>query len=338
MGGVTENPDTIVYETIYNSDSFFSKDLGFGVLIYLFNLIGFTYEYFRLTISLICILLINTTVHKFCPKPIYFYVLYIFSTFFFDTVQLRNIFGFSIITYALPLLLNSNWKNYLKFVFLAIIAASMQKTNLVYLPILIIPFILKKNLLRNLFLVLSCGILAFGFNNITITYLSNLVSWLSMFFDGLSGFSADSMNYGWTIVWGIQICNFILIFLCKNLYKKHLLCIGKIEDKTFKLIELIYGINAYLFLFLPLYALDINFIRIIRNVMILNSIVYSIIIYVLMKNKTFKFVYGELKFEKYSFPSVLFIYYSCFFYYQYLYGGEYFYSMIISSFVNNWLI
>ena len=38
MGANTQNPDTYIYETvIYNNDNFFTKDIGFGLLIFLFK-------------------------------------------------------------------------------------------------------------------------------------------------------------------------------------------------------------------------------------------------------------------------------------------------------------
>jgi len=180
--------------------------------------------------------------------------------------------------------------------------------------------------------------MVFGFNSITVQGISDLVAWLSNYLDGLSGFSVDTMNLGWTIVWAIQICNFLLIYFGKNLYKKYLVLKGEKSDNTYKFIELIYGINAYLFLFLPLYVLNINFIRIVRNVVILDSIVYAIIFYILTKTKTLIFRVGDLRYDKFFFTSSIFVYYVLFFYYEYLYGGENLYSMIISSFANNWLI
>lgn len=93
---------------------------------------------------------------------------------------------------------------------------------------------------------------------------------------------------------------------------------------------MIFWINIYLFCFCPLYVLNINFYRIMRNVMVINIIIYCI---------TWNIRKAWSKKERLLYGCAIWLYAIFMFYVNFFYngGGEYVDSILKPMFTMNWI-
>ena len=327
MGANTENPDTIVYENMYNRETFFSKDVGFGLVIWIFKYFKIPYIYLKLAVAAIGLILINKTVEKYVNDSKLYYVLYFIYPFVFDVVQVRNFLAMSIFIYAIPCLLDNSKKANVKYILLILLASSMQKTALVYIPIAFIKnlsFNKRKNLFLNIVIITSivigiCRPLLYNFTEMLMAYLSDALTGLEKQLDIIT-------NWGWILDWSVQFCNFILIKLVKDKISNEEGEHKKEISEKVKLIECVFVINYYLFAFLPLYVITPTFNRIMRNILPLNFLCYNIFIENIISKKS----------------KVLFTYitviYTCFMFFIYIvYSGPYWDTILKMIFTHNWI-
>lgn len=338
MGANTQNPDTYIYEElIYNNKEFFYKDFGFGILVQLFKTFELDYYALKMFVTIVGFILINHTLKKYLKDYKYFFVLYLIYPFFFDVVQVRNFFAMSIMIFAIPFLLEHSKKGNIKYVISILIAASMQKTALVYLPIVFIKKMDMHKYLKTFFkiiILISIGIaicrpLLNAFVIFLITNISDVLV-------GIESKLSVQTNFGWILQWAIQITNYGLIYTCKKY-------IDEEADKNLNNLEimkmqnyihLVYNVNYYMFIFLPLYILTPTFSRIMRNILILNYIVYAYFeqsIY-LNENNLYKKRYINL-------TTLVFIFNLIFYVFQYIYSQSgYFSEMVIPILTENWIL
>lgn len=282
MGGTLENPDTQIYESIYQRD-FFTKDIGFGILIYFFKSMDFSLDFARLVMAVIGILLINQTAKKYLENTIYFYILYAIYPFLIDVVQVRNFLAMSLFIYAVPFLLGKNKKiGKLKYIILVLMAASMQKIALLYLPIVFLLNLQKKKFFKRLLIASIICSLVVGLNrSILVNFINLYMSSLSESFAGLENYLDVNTRYGWVVLWAEQFGSFGLLSWANKIMRMKIAVTEENKDyyeKAMSFTELMYNINLYMFMFLPLFIIDATFTRIIRNLMPLNIIVFCIII------------------------------------------------------------
>ena len=280
MGANTKNPDTKIYEEyIFNNNEFFSKDFGFGILVSIFKTLNLNYYALKMFVSIIGFILINHTLKKYVHDYKPFFLLYIIYPYFFDVVQVRNFLAMSIFIYAIPYLLEDTKKGNIKYFLCILLAATMQKTALVYLPIVFIKNIDRKKYRKG---ILGGIIIISIFISIYKPLLNSFINFLllnvSEHLDGVESKLSIQVNYGWIVQWAIQFVNYYFV-------KKGTKYINEVNDESIngikqmkKYSKLILNINYYMFVFLPLYILTPTFARIMRNILILNYIVYAFII------------------------------------------------------------
>lgn len=339
MGGNISNPDTTIYYNIYNNKEFFYKDFGFGILVYICNhKFGLDINAFRLLLAIIGIGMMSRIVNKYVKKQIVYYLLYFLYPFMMDVVQVRNFLIMCILMNAVDFLLDKSKISIVKYIILILIAATIQKTALVYLPLVIIHRIESKKIIRLLIIASAVFSIFIGFNSGIVNTLGNfLLNSVSDSLSGSSKFLTRNTNFGWIILWGEQICNCILIFWSKRILEKsEKICrdnpylLKQSYDKNKKFFNLVFWINIYLFCFCPLYVLNINFYRIMRNVMTINLMIYSIT-WNLRRNwsSSNRIIYGCS-----IWGYAIFVFYVNFFYNG---SGEYIDSILKPMFTMNWL-
>lgn len=338
MGGSLENPDTVIYQNIFERD-FFIKDIGFGVLIYALKSIGITFNVFRLTVATIGILLIHHTVNKYVKNTSYFYILYGIYPFMFDIVQVRNFLAMSLFVYAVPFLLELNRKNILKYISIVAIAASMQKIALVYIPLVFVRNIKNKKILKRILMVIIvCSIIVGLSRNVLFKFSDVILTMFSEDLSGLSNYLNINTNWGWIIFWGEQVANFALVYWANKIIFDKIKSgeANKLYSQiTVKFSELIYSINLYMFIFLPLFVIDENFTRIIRNVMPLNLMIYCIAGQMLMNNKKLSIKRREKNNETAVLFIPIIILYQVFL--LFMLSRSYWDSIVLPVFNNNWI-
>lgn len=278
MGGNTQNPDYQLYKISYESSHFYEKDIGYGFLITICKYINLNFNQFKLLTAIIGFLLIHFSVSKLVKNEWLFYLLYLIYPFFFDIVQIRNFLCMSFLIFATTLLTNNNRLNQIFFVLFVLIGASFQKIGLVYLPLIL--FINSKN--KKIFkFILSFSIIFSVFIGLNKSLILNILANISLLnnLKGLENYMKINTNYGWIILWLEQIIAFVIsrlaLQIIENGIKKNL--INK-DSKLYKYVNIVYFINLYCFIFLPLFSLDENYTRIIRNVIPLNIILFVMIL------------------------------------------------------------
>lgn len=296
MGANTYNPDLNsgihdVYYRIYMQEEIFIKDIGYGLIMVVFKNIGFSYEMFRMITSLVGILLINSTVKKYIKNTTLLYLIYIVYPFYLDVVQIRNFLMVSIIIFAIPNMIDKSKKSTIKSVILCIIAISIQKLGIIYLPFCFFKYIQKNKIKYFIYII---GILSV-FIGISISALSNFMMMLqSIIGDQLSGlqkyYSMLDSGRSFFIHWIVQIMNFIFISYASYIINR----LPTHEEEDFiknKVVNFVWFINTYLFMFIMLYRIDITFTRIMRNITLLNLIAFFIVIEKIKAYKKLKRVF-----------------------------------------------
>lgn len=330
MGGNSDNIDYTIYENMYNS-SFFSKDIGFGILINFSKFIGLDINSFRLMISIIGLFLIHKSLIKMAnQKYAFFYLIYFIYPFLFDVVQVRNFLAMSIFIYATTFLIDNTFKNKVTYILLIVCAASIQKVALIYvLVVLIVDFKGNKKIYKYVLILIIGFSIILGLNkSLTLNFIKNIADIYSTGLIGIDNYLSVNTNYGWIISWFQQCMNFFII----NKIKK----IGDLPSNTMtnkqrEYISLIYNINLLMFVFLPLYVLDENYTRIFRNVMPLNWIAISVV----AGQKPVKSVLQTKSINKYQLIQLISILFAMLLFA--LMSRDYWDSIIIKIFSMNWM-
>jgi hypothetical protein len=273
--GNTYNPDYFTYLNLYNSNSGHlttSLESGFIFLIKISNLMGLSYNMFLLFFSLIGLFLIHSTIKLYTSNFNYIYLLYFIFPFFFDVVQIRNFMVMAIVFYSTRYLMNTNFLSKLKFLILILFASSIQIISLVYLPFILVNIKSKKResfiqLVSIFSIILSILILL---NNKQIPFLYDLIKLTGI--SKLEIYFNTKTNFGFLIYWFIQLISFTIAYITKRYYNQY----TRDSNNNYKLIILNYQVQLLSFIYLPLFLLNSNFIRIIRNLLLLNYLSISI--------------------------------------------------------------
>ncbi|MGO4961246.1 EpsG family protein [Jeotgalibaca porci] len=296
MGANTKNPDFNAYLFAYNPNRV-GSDFGYSLLVKLFNLIGFSYSSFRITISFIGIFLISKTVNKFVKNKSAFYILYFIYPFIVDIVQIRNFLVMSILIFLSPYLLTDKRLDKVKYILGISIAATIQLTAIFYIPLVFITKI-RKNILYKIIIIMSTlMIILISVNKPLLNEFSRFV--IMQFGDideRISVYSKIQTNYGFLLLWILQSISYFLIIWANRIFKRNNQLLNTEESNShnivdqeaeieYKFLTLIKWINILAFFFFPFYVFQITFSRLMRNIMPLNIIAFLIAEQTLRKNR-----------------------------------------------------
>lgn len=289
MGANTKNPDFYTYSINYVPNRI-GSDVGYSLLIKIFSSIGFSYSTFRMIISFMGIFLISRTINKLVINKSAFYLLYLLYPFIIDVVQIRNFLVMSILIYSIPYLLTESKTDRIKFGVFILIASTLQLTAIFYLPILFIEKIRKNNLLKIIISSSIFMIIMVSINKPLLNEFSQVLLQLGDFDQRILIYSKIQTNYGFLLLWVLQLSSFLLVLWANRILRinNYVINAKKIEHnnqvviKRFKETEnrylgIIKWINIYAFLFLPFYVFQITFARLLRNIIPLNIIAFLIV-------------------------------------------------------------
>lgn len=287
------NADFESYRDLYEGTRFFnydfdpyganwfgySSDYGFTILSKIFLELGIEYEVFRFFFMAVGLLLMYLSVRKFVENLSGFYLVYFFFPFFMDVIQIRNFLIASILTYALTFLMENNRYSKIKYIVCLVIAISIHKIAIVYLPFAFIFNLSKNNVFRKIYFMLI-GIallmpLYGGFLKENLGFLGEVAQY--EYASQLDLYTHTEMNYGYLVYWFYTVC---VILIMKYIFKKFHYAKASIEITTY--MNVIYQMCLYMCLFLPLFAINGEFSRILRNVL---PSIYIVVILALEKIK-----------------------------------------------------
>lgn len=266
-----------------------SVDFGFHILERIGSTIGLSYRSFRMILSAISILLISSTVKKYSDQINFVLFFYFIYSIFMDTVQFRNFVAFSIIIYSIRFLVEKKGRYNFKFIIGVLIASSIHISNIVYLIFLIIPKINKIKIYFILFI--SLYLIAFFFLNNQINFIPKLLSLFSFEDPRTLNYFSTTANVGFLVPFVLHIFSTLIIKLSVNIVDKQLNDTNEYKDKAIGFIEFCYYMNLITISFFPLYLLNLEFMRLTRNLIIINLIANSIAFNALHKNKLNQSIY-----------------------------------------------
>lgn len=276
MGLNTDNPDYINYLVAYGTRSVLVLDFQYlwALISYLGNVLGLSYQQFLLCSCILGYLvfargLIVLEGRIGFSLPI-FCLLYGFYPFFLDVVQIRNFLAMSFFFLAFTYLLSEKQLN--KALICLLCAAGFHSAAWFYLPVLFLPSIIRRGWLREALaagIVISIGL---SFAPAVVQNAVNSLLSLVEFDAARAGYiSAMRTDGGRILSWLIILFN---IFICYRSLKMAEVSPFKTkhsdEDWSTRFIRLAFWVNVASLLYWNLFFYNIEFIRLIRNLIPIN--------------------------------------------------------------------
>lgn len=265
-GGSTSDPDWLGYFAHYvtSNSNTLSIEFGYKTIQQIFYSLGFEYQMFRLSISLLSFSLMYYILNKFIGKKSWSLFLFSYSLFlvFYDSIQIRNFIGFLFVLLGLFFLFEKK-RNKIVFIICVLIGASFHISMVVYL-IFLIPYLKNYNFYLFFILLFSVTISSLiVFNGMRVPFIEPILSsidgekYLTYFKEG------TSLGSLYPII--LQIINYIYIYIISRFYVD--------KENTLYHNQIILNINLLSFSFVPFFMVNLNFYRFIRNIVFLNLII-----------------------------------------------------------------
>lgn len=226
-------------------------EIGYKITNIIFHSLGVNFFVFRMLLMTIVLLLVGHTILRYCKFPLAALSLFLIYPFFIQCVQIRNAISVALVLYAIRFLEQDTKKGLVYYAFFVAIAASFHKSAIFYLI-----FILVHKQSVSKIIKLSAGlfileyIVLFKSGEIILQALYRLTG------DGRILFYME-LNNG--RLWGRGMIPFMVLYLMMVLlyrYKKNYFRNerGGHEDILLK-------VSVLSAVFIPLYLLDGNYIR-----------------------------------------------------------------------------
>lgn len=277
------NMDFNNYYTLYlsNNGSISARnvEIGFKFLMFISNKIGLSFNAFRIGIALMGYIMIFNTIKKYSSNPNLVFSIYLIYPFINDVIQIRNFLAASIVVFSFRYLLESGKYNSLKYISGILIASTIHLSSLFYLIFIIAKYINHKTIFRIVFLI---------FPVLTIFAYTPLYIYLVRLFtdsEKILSYLSRRTTWGLFFVFGILFLFYFLQYYLNNECRKDIFyenksdirsgIFGEINVNRYEFYNMILKVNTLLMLTAPLLVYNFNFIRIYRNIMILNYIVFS---------------------------------------------------------------
>lgn len=289
--GNYQNPDYNNYLRSYNEIAFLDapiinhsgSEFGFRFLMKLGSLFNISYNGFIMIISAMGFMLIYSTVTKFTENLNYVFLLYFLTPFFLDVVQVRNFLAMAILIFSTRYLFYEDTKNNIKFLISILLATTIHYSAILYLPMVFINKTDKKKIVKFIVLisiVLSISTLFLDKNILPV--IAGLAYKISNNKKIVKWFESRT-RYGYILFFAMHFINFLMISITKKYANNNLENKDGLQgyDKNeinnyYKFVELVYWINVYAFAFFPFYIIASTFTRLMRNLLLLNYIAFSI--------------------------------------------------------------
>lgn len=274
------NNDTNIYKNIIyigSKDTFWDKDIGFGLLLQIGYFFGFSYETFRFFIYLLAILLIHFGVSKILKKyENLFWLIYCLYPLFLDNIETRNFLAYSILIFALPFLFEKRVSKKTLFFMLFVVACLIHKIIFIYaIPMLAYPILrTEKKSTRMLIDALFILLCVLGVNkNIFISILNSLPSWFQSI-PGISRNLVTTNNNGWIVNLVTTVAFYFSVRVMYSEIVVQGLAKGKVSilSLRYKFCRITYVFGVFGSMLAPFYMISGDYMRVIRNLYAVTAI------------------------------------------------------------------
>lgn len=260
----TKAIDSINYEFTFNNSMYITDRLFFLFTSFIKNSFD-DYRVYRGIIGIISMLPIIYISLKEGNSKCLCFVLAMFMLFpmFQNIVALRNSLAAVIIIFAFYYLLKNDATlgNFIVITSFIIIAAQIHSNMYLYLPILLVYYLIMKTKIKYIYIMIFSFIISLV---IRTNFILNIINLLIPVTKQTYIISMNDIGYGFilTIIW--QLAYFIILkSSMKKLNVSH--CANKFDNN-------IYNFNKALLCIIPLYMINVLFFRIVRNVLIFTYI------------------------------------------------------------------
>ncbi|PKM90622.1 MAG: hypothetical protein CVU85_00245 [Firmicutes bacterium HGW-Firmicutes-10] len=275
------NMDFENYYTAYlssaNQISPRNMEIGFKIVMYISNLLGLSLNSFRFIIGLFGFSLIFITIKKYSSYPNYVLSLYLIYPFINDVIQIRNFIAASIVIFSIRYLLEDKKGNLLKYALFVFLASLFHISSLFYLVLILVKYLKTRHFL-NLILIVLPTLIILAYTSFYPFLVSRITSNQKVLM-----YLSRRTTWGLIIVYGTIFMMFGVHYILNREAKKSLIGENKlrpgidegslVDKMTFY--DILLRINTLILLLsLPLLIYDFNYIRLYRNILPLNYIVY----------------------------------------------------------------
>ena len=280
-GAETLDTQNYVYYYEYIKNNLYNNtyEKGFLYLQKLAHFLDWEYVEFRIALTFLSYILIFHVVSRFSKGSLLPWLLYASFLIFIDTVQIRNLFAFSIVVYGIKFLFDNDDNDYLKYfkyIITILIASTIHISALAYLVFIILYFRNNSKFIyvMSILTLVSCLFIFLVGNKIPLVYqlLESLDS------NRLDGYINQATRFGFLYAFVLHGFNLVMVWFALKI-KKQQMSIATTENDmyAYDIIKVILLINQIAILFFPLYMVNLQFIRLSRNLLIINFIAYSLI-------------------------------------------------------------
>lgn len=271
IGWNYDNSDYIAYQNFYihNSDFMGLMEPGYLLLCNLFNSLGFDYASFRIITSGLVICIYLYIILKYARYDCCVAACYLAFLLILDVTQIRNFIAFSFVFLGFSILIYEHKNVKLKYIIFVILASLIHISSIFYLLFL--------NIRRKKYNI-TWFILLFIVELLIIKGLPTLLG--GYISDKFQNYSHDTSLLTISLASLIQLLNVYYIYIIGKSEKT--LHIGSEYAETF------YNLNLLLLFMIPFYLDTLTYMRIFRNVSILNFIYITNALSIQKKNVPLK--------------------------------------------------
>ena len=132
MSGNTLNADYYTYLQAYDmiNSKAIINDIGWNFLMRIFNNFGFDYNSFLMIVIAFTMLIFAYSISKLTTNRLLFLIVYTMCFMFIDTIQIRNFVAFSIVLYAITILIKSKKSSDFLYLIFVLLASTIHVTSI----------------------------------------------------------------------------------------------------------------------------------------------------------------------------------------------------------------
>lgn len=251
---------------------------GYLLIQKISHYIGLDFVQFQILFSFISIMLISSVVQKFSYRAVYVFFLFYLSFFIFiDSVQIRSFYAFSLIVAGFGyLFINESEPKRMRVILLFVLAISIHVSMIVFLPFIMLSMKDKK-LVRNsskiiaLFSIVFCMVIYFQSGILGL--FKTIISLVTDNSERTSDYGTTSVRFGFIYPFMMHFFSVITLFILKRLSFKY-----SYSQRICALIDIFLTFNLFALFCLPLYMFNLQFVRIARELLLVNFMFFSYLI------------------------------------------------------------
>lgn len=273
MGGNSDNADYSNYQSSYQEAANFwnvkKSYWAYYFSMFFFNKLGLSFEIYHFAIYGVGLFFIYCLMRKTMGWSLLFLLFYCIYPMMMDPTQMKNFMAMVIFSYAATFLIDSSFKNDIKYIFLVILAAGFHLSAFIYLPLFIFRrFTNKKHFMTILIVGVFAISILFSFTSLNSFLMTTMTAFIADDISSKEAYFYQGVRLGFL---PYLFAN-IVIFLIANYLRKNAKSSFELTEYQKNFLNLVFIISAYAFLFVPFYQFTLDFARFFRDLFLIFSV------------------------------------------------------------------